>query len=72
MGFDHEHTNIDMRLVSLESCRVCSSSESLVAEDSIDRVRASGVQRPRGAVKGSNGTRECHLDGSSSTTEQMR
>jgi hypothetical protein len=61
-----------MRLVSLESCGVRSSSESLMTEDSIDWVRASGIQCPRSAVKRGNGTRERHLDGSGSTNEEMR
>ena len=61
-----------MRLVSLESCSVSSSSESLMSEDSIDRVRASGIQRPRGAKEGGNRTSERHLDGSGSTKEDVR
>ena len=60
-----------MRLVSLEGLGIRPSSESVVAEDSIDRVCAPGVQSPSCAVERRKGTRERHLDDSDEKKAEM-
>jgi hypothetical protein len=41
LPFNQILTNIYVRLVALEGCRICSSCVSIVSKDSIDRVCAS-------------------------------